>query len=147
MDTPTPSYTIIGEWAKKVGLYVYNQPKNKNIERIWIIDFSIQFGQDKLMLVLGVDISKIKNWKKYRKGKKGKKNKLKIGFKDIEVLHMKVVKSTAYQTTLGELKEIVKKCGLPSFILSDEGSDLAKGLEYSSKITPELNTFMTSPTN
>lgn len=127
-DFPTPCYTIISEWAKKIGLYIYNLPKDKSIDRLWIVDFSIQIGQDKLMLVLGVDTSKIKNYKKYIKDGKGKKNRLKISFKDVEVLHMVVLKSTMYEITLKELEEVVNKCGLPSFILSDEGSDLAKGI-------------------
>ena len=127
-DFPTPCYTIVGEWAKKIGFYIYNLPKDKSIDRLWIVDFSIQIGQDKLMLVLGIDTSKIKNYNKYIKGKRGKKNRLKIRFKDVEVLHMVVLKSTVYEITLKELEGVAKKCGLPSFILSDEGSDLAKGI-------------------
>jgi hypothetical protein len=128
-DIPVPSYTIISEWAKKVGFYVYYLPKDKSVERIWIVDFSIQIGQDKLMLVLGIDTSKIRNYRKYMKGKiTGEKNKLKICFQDVEVLHMVVLKSTVYEITLKELEAVTKKCGLPLFILSDEGSDLAKGV-------------------
>jgi hypothetical protein len=120
-DLPTPCYTIIGEWSKKVGFYIYTQPKDKNVERIWIVDFSIQFGQDKLMLVLGVDINKIKFLKQNKK-------KLKLGYQDVEILHKAVLKSTAHKNVLKELEEIAEKCGLPLFVLSDEGSDLAKGV-------------------
>jgi hypothetical protein len=128
LDFPTPSYTIVSEWAKKIGFYIYNLPKDRSIDRLWIIDFSIQVGQNKLMLVLGIDIEKIKTWKKYTRINKKRKSKLKIRFKDVEVLHMAVVKSTIYQITLKELEEVAAKCGLPLFILSDEGSDLAKGI-------------------
>ena len=127
-DFPTPCYTIVSEWAKKIGFYIYNLPKDKNIDRIWIVDISIQIGRDKLLMILGIDTSKIKDYNKYMRGGKGGKNRLKIGFKDVEVLHMVVIKSTAHEFILKELEAVAKKCGLPSFILSDEGSDLAKGI-------------------
>jgi hypothetical protein len=73
------------------------------------------------MLVLGIDIKKMLKYKIQR-------GKFKICFQDIEMLHMAVVKSTAYKITLQELEEIAKKCGLPLFLVSDEGSDLAKGV-------------------
>jgi hypothetical protein len=134
-DFPTPCYTIIGEWAKKIGFYIYHSVKDKSVKRVWIVDFSIQIGQDKLMLVLGVDISKIKNYKKHIKGKK---NRLKISFKDVEVLHMAVLKTTVHEIILKELEEVAKKCGLPSFILSDEGSDLAKGIRIFMENNPGI---------
>ncbi len=127
-DFPTPSYTIISEWAKKIGFYIYNSPKDKNINRVWIVDFSIQFGQDKLMLILGVDIAKINEWKKQIDDDNDKKIKFEVNYKNVEVLHMVVVKSTSYEIVLNELTKTGNKCSLPLFILSDEGSDLAKGI-------------------
>ena len=127
-DTPSPSHTVINDWSKKVGFFVYHQPKDKTIESLWIIDFSIQIGKNKLMLVLRIDLNKIKNWKQHKNSTKGKKQQLQICFKDVEVIHMKILENTAYEFTLSELEQIVEKCGLPLFILSDEGSDLAKGI-------------------
>ena len=46
-DTPRPSHTVINDWSKKVGFYVYHQPKDKTMESLWIIDFSIQIGKIK----------------------------------------------------------------------------------------------------
>ena len=80
------------------------------------------------MLVLRIDLNKIKNWKQHKNSTKGKKQQLQICFKDVEVIHMKILENTAYEFTLSELEQIVEKCGLPLFILSDEGSDLAKGI-------------------
>lgn len=127
-DAPSPSHTIINDWSKKVGFFIYHQPKDKTIESLWIIDFSIQIGKNKLMLVLRIDLNKIKNWKQYKNCKKNKKPRFKICFKDVEVIHMKILENTTYTFTLSELEQIVEKCGLPLFVLSDEGSDLAKGI-------------------
>ena len=127
-NVATPSHTIITDWCKKIGFFVYHQPKEKMKESLWIVDFSIQIGKQKLILVLRIDLNKIKNWKKDKSGNKGKKNKLKINFHDIEVTHMKILESTSYTYVLSALDQILEKCGAPLFILSDEGSDLAKGI-------------------
>lgn len=107
-DAPSPSHTIINDWSKKVGFFIYHQPKDKTIESLWIIDFSIQIGKNKLMLVLRIDLNKIKNWKQYKNCKKNKKPRFKICFKDVEVIHMKILENTTYTFTLSELEQIVE---------------------------------------
>jgi len=127
-DVATPSHTTITDWCRKIGFFVYHQPKEKIKESIWIVDFSIQIGIHKLMLVLRIDINKIKNQQKYKSGNKGKINRLKINFHDVEVIHMRILERTSYTYILIELEEILEKCGAPLFIMSDGGSDLAKGI-------------------
>jgi hypothetical protein len=41
---------------------------------------------------------------------------------------MQILESTSYVYTLSELEQILEKCGAPLFIVSDEGSDLSKGI-------------------
>lgn len=127
-NIPTPSYTVINDWSKKIGFFVYHLPKDKTMDSVWIIDFSIQIGKNKLMLVLRMDLDKIQKWKEQRNHKRNKKKHFKISFKDVEVIHMKILENSSSEFTLTELEQVVEKCGLPSFVLSDEGSDLAKGI-------------------
>ena len=75
-----------------------------------------------------VDLNKINSRKKYKNGNKGKRNKLKINFHDVEVIHMQILESTSYTYVLSALEQILEKCGAPLFLLSDGGSDLAKGI-------------------
>jgi chemotaxis protein histidine kinase CheA len=127
-DIATPCHTTIIDWSRKIGFFVYHQAKEKIKESLWIVDFSIQIGTQKLMLVLRADLSKVHSQKKYNKCNKGKRNKLDINFHNVEVIHMQILESTSYVYTLSELEQILEKCGAPLFIVSDEGSDLSKGI-------------------
>lgn len=117
-NVATPSHTTITDWCRKIGFFVYHQPKEKIKESLWIVDFSIQIGTKKLMLVLRVDNNKIKNQKKYESCNKSKRNRLNINFHDVEVIHMRILESTSYTYILSELEQILEKCGAPLFILS-----------------------------
>jgi hypothetical protein len=121
VDLPTPSHTVVSEWYKKIGFYIYNLEKDKNIKRAWIIDFSVEFGEAKLMMIIGINIEKIETLKKNKR--------FKIGYQDVEILHKATLKSTTYDKVLQELEKTAEKCGLPQFIVSDQGNDLLKGIK------------------
>jgi hypothetical protein len=138
-DVPTPSRTVINDWCKKIGLYLYLQEKPKAVKPLWIVDFTVIFGGKKLMLILQTDLaesvdsklSKIKLSEEMMKMNCDDMKRalnLQLKFSDVQVIHMKVMESTAYRFTLDELNKAVEKHGVPSMIVSDEGSDLAKAI-------------------
>jgi hypothetical protein len=51
-ETPTP--TTVANWVYKIGYYELTRPKDQAEDWIILLDHSIQLGQDKLFVVLGI---------------------------------------------------------------------------------------------
>ena len=41
-DVATPSHTTITDWCRKIGFFVYHQPKEKIKESLWIVDLAFK---------------------------------------------------------------------------------------------------------
>jgi hypothetical protein len=54
LNLKTPSHVTILIWAKKVGIYRLNNQKEMADDWIVMIDESVEFGNDKLLLILGI---------------------------------------------------------------------------------------------
>ncbi len=54
-----PSYTSILNWTKKVGLYQLEIQKDQADDWIIILDESIEFGHDKLLVIYGISCKKV----------------------------------------------------------------------------------------
>ncbi len=54
-----PTHSTILSWVKKIGVYQLNKSKEKSDDWVLIIDESIQIGQEKLLVIMGVQLSKI----------------------------------------------------------------------------------------
>jgi hypothetical protein len=57
----SPSRTVVLLWIKKVGYYRLHQPKEQSEDWILILDESIGIGQEKLLIILGIQRSKLPN--------------------------------------------------------------------------------------
>lgn len=54
-----PTHSTILTWVKKIGVYQLKKSKEKSDDWVLIIDESIQIGQEKLLVIMGVQLSKI----------------------------------------------------------------------------------------
>jgi hypothetical protein len=50
----TPSFTGIRKWLGRIGVYELNREKEYRNDWIFIVDFTIELGQQKALVVLGV---------------------------------------------------------------------------------------------
>jgi hypothetical protein len=50
----TPSCTVIRKWLGRVGVYELTREKEQRNDWIFIVDFTIELGQQKALVVLGV---------------------------------------------------------------------------------------------
>jgi len=57
--TRKPTHSTILSWVKKIGVYQLNKSKERSNDWILIIDESIQIGQEKLLIIMGVQLSRI----------------------------------------------------------------------------------------
>jgi len=74
----TPCHTVIHHWVLRLGLYNLNKVKEKRDDWIYILDHTIEFGQKKCLLILGITLENFR------------KKKFKVTHKDVEVLSIDV---------------------------------------------------------
>lgn len=55
----TPSHSTVLLWVKKYGLYQLSKERQKADDWVIILDESVQFGQNKLLLIYGIRQSNI----------------------------------------------------------------------------------------
>ena len=121
IEEKIPSYSVIRQWLAKIGLYELQRPKEKRDDWIWIVDFTIELGTEKCLVILGVSGEFIQE--------KIQKSNGCLSHKDVEVLAIEIMPSTKGEKVESVLEKIGEKLGVPQQIISDKGSDLYKGIK------------------
>lgn len=109
-----PTYKSISRWLTQVGLYKLNCWKEQANDWALIIDHSIQIGSHKLLVILGVRLSKFQ----------GKA----LTFEDMEVLTMEIQEKSDAKSVYKALEKAQKKVGKVAMVCADDGLDLRKGM-------------------
>jgi hypothetical protein len=125
----TPSFTGIRKWLGRIGMYEFKR-ENK-YRNDWIfIDFTVELGKQKALVVLGVS-------QKYFQEEVVARHRS-LSHKDVEVLGLEIMDSTTGELIEQQLDKISKKVGIPIQIVADNGSDLAKGIKLYQQKHPDL---------
>lgn len=113
----TPSHTTIQNWILRYGLYALRKAREHRDDWIYILDFTIEFGSRKCLVILGITLERLR----------------KIGFEmthqDVTVLKIVVCSQSNGEMIRDILKDLAKETESPKQIVSDHGSDLKKGIE------------------
>jgi hypothetical protein len=111
-----PNWKTGKTWIMKLGYYkLHNIKVDKHLDWVWMMDHSIQLGDEKSFLVLGI-----------------RKTSIPIGralcAKDMTVLHMSFMKKSTGEIINQILEDLSKSLEIiPRQIISDEGGDVKKG--------------------
>ena len=116
-----PSYSVIRTWWSRLGLSELQREKEKRDDWIWIIDFTVELGTEKCLVILGITKEKIEE--------KRKELNSCLKHEDVEVLAIKIMEKTQGELVKRILEEQGEKTGIPQQIISDKGSDLFKGIK------------------
>jgi len=111
------SHTTIQNWILRIGLYELQRPKEFADDWIWIVDHTIQIGTIKVLLILGIRRSK---WLQLGRP---------LRHTDLEVLELLPVEVSNGEVVCEQYTAVVQRSGVPQAILSDQGSDLQRGLK------------------
>lgn len=117
----TPSFTCIRKWLGRIGLYELNREKEYRSDWIFIVDFTLELGKQKALVVLGV--SQQHFVEKIIPSGRG------ISHEDVELLGLEIMDSTTGEIIKQKLDEISLRVGKPIQIVADHGSDLARGIK------------------
>jgi hypothetical protein len=112
-----PSWFAGRLWLLRLGYYKLMRPKVQAEDWVWIIDHTVQLGDDKCLVILGVRLCDLPSTDGC------------IRHADVEPIELAPVKKSNGEVVYQQLEQVVSKTGVPRAILSDHGTDLQAGIE------------------
>jgi hypothetical protein len=111
-----PHFTTGIEWALRLGLYCLQQAQ-RPLDEPWvcIADFTIQIGCKKALIVLRVPVSAVSQGKA-------------LTLKQVEVIGLRLGETWNGDRVNTMLLSLFERCGWPSHVVSDCGSDIKQGI-------------------
>jgi hypothetical protein len=102
---------------QRLGLFTLQESLEHAQDWVWIVDHSVQLGETKVCVVLGLRLSE--------SPLPGRA----LRHEDVRTLAIIPVKSSTGEIVAGQFEEVAKRTGIPRAIVSDRGSDVKKGGE------------------
>ncbi len=111
------SYYSVRLWLMRLGLYQLSRPKVQADDWIWIMDHTMQLGERKCLIVVGIRQSA---WNAQHRV---------LSHEDVELIDLVPVTESNGKVVYRQLQAAVAQTGVPRAIVSDGGSDLHAGIE------------------
>jgi hypothetical protein len=128
----SPNYNSIRSWVGRIGLYELSRKKEKREDWIFLIDFTLELGKEKVMVIYGISQEM---WKeRVLKEKRGLKHT------DGEILGIEITESATGEWVKSILEKLKETVGSPCQIITDQGSNLKKGIELYQEDNQEVIT-------
>jgi hypothetical protein len=127
LEVAVPTWQTGRLWLLRVGYYKLTRPKAGAEDWVWVLDHTVQVGNDKGLLILGVRLSV---WLARRGG---------LTHEDMEPLALYPVRHSDGRVVYQQLEATTAQTGLPRAILSDHGSDLKAGIERFGAAHPDTS--------
>jgi len=120
-----PHFTTGIEWALRLGLHRLQQAQ-RHLDGPWvcIADFTIQIGCKKALIVLRVPISAVSQGTA-------------LTLKQVEVIGLSLGETWNGERVKTVLLALFERCGWPSHVVSDCGSDMKKGIVETVRKAPK----------
>jgi len=112
-----PSWFAGRLWLLRLGYYKLMRPKDQAQDWVWIIDHTVQLGDDKCLVILGVRLRDLPS------------GDCCISHAEVEPIMLAPVKKSNGEVVYQQLEQAVAKTGVPCEIVSDHGTDLNAGIE------------------
>lgn len=103
-------------WLLRLGYYKLTRPKEQADDWVWLADHTLQVGQEKCLLLLGIRLSQLP------------KDGRAMSHADVEPIELLPVRKSTGEIVWEQLEQAVEKTGVPREILSDHGPDLQAGI-------------------
>ncbi|WP_341530331.1 hypothetical protein WKK05_14225 [Nostoc sp. UHCC 0302] len=130
----TPSFSSVRKWLGRIGLYELTREKEYRDDWIFIVDLTVELGNEKGLVVLGVPEQLL--IEEVFPSKRG------LQHQDVQVLALEIMRSTKGELIEQKLTEITQKFGRPKQIIADRGSDIQRGIKlYKSQFPDVIYTY------
>jgi hypothetical protein len=117
LDVRTASYYSVRLWLLRLGLYQLCRPKVQADDWMWIMDHTMQLGERKCLIVVGI-----------RQSAWDTQDRV-LDHEDVELIDLVPVTESNGKLVYRQLQAAAAKTGVPRAIVSDHGSDLHAGVE------------------
>jgi hypothetical protein len=112
----TPSYFSVRLWLLRLGLYQLNQSKEQAGDWIWIVDHTMQLGEQKCLIIVGIRQSA------WDAGDRV------LSHEDVELIDLEPVSESTGEVVYRQMEAATAKTGVPRAMVSDDGRDLHRGI-------------------
>jgi hypothetical protein len=129
LDLPVPSWYTGRLWLLRIGLYKLERPKPIANDWIWIIDHTIQLGNEKCLVILGIRQAWLP------------KEELHLTHEELEPIALIPVDHSNGDIVFRQLEETIIKTGIPKQIVSDQASDIKSGVDKFREKYRTIHTF------
>ena len=111
-----PSFSAIRSWLLRVGHYALTRPLDQSTPWVWLVDHTIQIGTQKILVILGCPIDQVPFGQRA------------LQLSDLQLVALVPMEKSNAALVEVELEQAVQRTGRPRLIVSDQGSDLRKGI-------------------
>jgi hypothetical protein len=111
-----PSFTTIRSWLLRVGHYALTRPLDRCTPWLWLVDHTIQIGTQKILVILGCPMDQVPFGQRA------------LQLSDLQLVALVPMEKSNAALVEAELEQAVERTGRPRLIVSDQGSDLKKGI-------------------
>lgn len=125
VEVESPSGSSTRLWLLRVGYYKLTRAKEQAEDWVWIVDHVGQTGPEKCLVIVGIRLSAVPAEGDY------------LTHADVEPIAIGPVSQSNGEIVYQQLEAARKQTGVPREILSDQGSDLHKGIRQFCQAHPE----------
>ncbi len=122
-----PSWFAGRLWLLRLGYYKLTRPKAQADNWVWIVDHTVQLGQEKCLVILGIRLCDLPPVGQC------------LGHETVEPIELVPVKHSNGTVVYQQLEQAITKTGVPREIISDHGSDLNAGIEQFCQHHPQTS--------
>jgi hypothetical protein len=119
-----PCFSTIRSWLLRLGHYNLTRPLDKTKSWLWLIDHTIQIGTQKILVILGCPLDEVPFGQRA------------LQMSDLQLVALVPMEKSNGALVETELENAARRTGVPRQIVSDQGSDLRKGIADYLEIRP-----------
>lgn len=112
-----PSWSAGRLWLLRLGYYKLTRPKEQANDWVWIVDYTLQLGCEKCLVILGVRLSALPSPDRC------------LGHADVEPLTLCPLQHSNGEVVYQHLAKTAGKTGIRREIISDAGTDVHAGIQ------------------
>jgi hypothetical protein len=118
------TYYSVRLWLLRLGLHQLNRPQSQADDWIWILDHTMQLGERKCLIIVGV-----------RQSAWDAEDRV-LGHEDVELIDLVPVTESTGRVVYQQMEAATAKTGVPRAIVSDDGRDLHCGIALFREVHP-----------